>query len=195
MMITLAVKTLVQIVKKEKGDEVAHINCSVQLALVFYITITFLVYAIMLSGTMFSMVNNPQMGIKLVVANILVHYIVPIMAIIDWIAFMPHKTVSYKKVWSFLLYPIFYLILITSRAGIQKTKIFVVGKTAAGEVVRSRYPYPFMDFDVLGYWMILIILGMALAYAGLGLLYILMDKKLPNKNLVKKESHLYGNEV
>ena len=51
----LTAMTAVQIAREGRRGEAAHLNCSFQLALTFYITITFVVYWTMLSWQNFNM--------------------------------------------------------------------------------------------------------------------------------------------
>ncbi|MDR1034281.1 MAG: Pr6Pr family membrane protein [Bifidobacteriaceae bacterium] len=99
------------------------------------ITLTFLVFHFMLRPTMFTMgsadyVNSP--------ANVLVHYVVPLMTIADWLLF--DKKGNFKKLdpIKWLLIPLTYLVFALIRA-----QFIPIG-------TQSRYPYFFIDLDQLG---------------------------------------------
>lgn len=79
MFLVLAIGTLQQLRKSGARGQVYSLWPPLQLAVVFFIQITFLVFAFVLSRTMFSM------GRGIGLSNLLLHYVVPIMALIDWV--------------------------------------------------------------------------------------------------------------
>ena len=69
-----------------------------------------------------------------------------------------------------LAYPIIYAIFIFIRAE--------VGGVLYGT---SRYPYPFIDVDLIGGWVAAVVPVMAAAFYGLGRLYVLADMKIASR--------------
>ena len=114
MFCVLTVLTAVQIARDGTKGEAAHLNCSFQLALTFYITITFVVYWTMLSWQNFQM-SGSSSGAALNAANYIVHGVVPIFAIIDWIVFLPHGRTARSAAFAWLLYPAIYAVFIFVR--------------------------------------------------------------------------------
>lgn len=62
----------------------------------------------------------------------LLHYVVPVMVVIDWIAFGPHGQVRWRDGLWWLAYPAAYGVISIARAAWFPT-------------VADRYPYPFLD--------------------------------------------------
>lgn len=162
----LTVMTAVQIAREGKRGEAAHLNCSFQLALTFYITITFVVYWTMLSWQNFNM-SGAGGGNAFLAANYIVHGVVPALAIVDWVLFLPHGRVPRAAAWTWLIYPAVYAVFIFVRA------------EAGGPIYgTTRYPYPFIDVDLIGAWVAAVAVAMAAAFYGLGRLYVFADDKI-----------------
>lgn len=157
----LAAGSLIQLLGEGRRGPVYHIRPGLQLAVVFFIQITFLVYASMLSTSLFSMGRG--MGI----ANILLHYGTPLLALGDWLLFMPHGQVKYKHAGLWLVYPAAYLAFAFIRAELGPP--FFDG---------SRYPYFFMDADALGWNLLWIGPLFFLGYLDLGCLLVWIDKAI-----------------
>lgn len=62
----------------------------------------------------------------------LLHYVVPVMVVIDWLAFGPHGVVRWRDGLWWLAYPVAYGAISIARAAWFPT-------------VADRYPYPFLD--------------------------------------------------
>lgn len=88
MFAVLTVMTAVQLKREGVRGEATHLNCSLQLAITFYITITFVVYWALLSWQNFDMAATGG-GSELIAANYIVHGVVPLFAIIDWLISCP----------------------------------------------------------------------------------------------------------
>lgn len=73
--------------------------------------------------------------------NLMVHYFVPITAIIDWIAFDEKHSIRWYDPIFWLLLPITYFAFILVRARLG----------GVIEIVKSYYPYYFIDIDQLGW--------------------------------------------
>ena len=80
-------------------------------------------------------------GAGVAVANwslFLVHYVVPVLVLIDWVAFGPHRIVRWRDVPLWIAYPLGYGVLIEVRG-------------ALFSVVPDKYPYFFLDPTGHGY--------------------------------------------
>ncbi|NHK32480.1 MAG: hypothetical protein FK730_14095 [Asgard group archaeon] len=129
-------------------------------AITIYITITFIVYAIMLSS-----LYNPT-AILDKFTNIMTHYAIPIAFLIDWI--FTEKTIKYKwlNLVFWVIYPILYLLFAITH-----------GK------LTGDYLYPFLDVNDLGVgYFILAAVILLIGFLALGSLLILINL-LWNKRL------------
>lgn len=97
---------------------------SVMTAAALYITVTGLVYAIILAG-----IWAPTGWAR--VADQLLHYAMPVIFVVFWLAFVPKGTLSYRQVPLFLVFPVAYGVYSLIR----------------GPMV-DWYPYPFLDVRV-----------------------------------------------
>ena len=133
-------------------------------AMTMSITITFLVYHFLLSATVFAMAE-PYEGYFL--SNILLHYIAPIMVIIDFMIFDKKGIYTKKDPLKWLLIPCAYFIFSIIRAYIGKP--FSNG---------SRYPYFFIDIDKYGLGTVLInTTFLAVGFLIIGYSIYFIDKK------------------
>lgn len=122
---------------------------SIQTAITVYMAIVGLVYWAVLRSTW-----KPQGWFK--VADELLHTIDPLLFIIYWLVFVPKNSLVYKHVLNWLWYPLIYLIYILIRGAIY-----------------HRYPYYFVDVDIMGYGRALIhSFALMLLFIGVGALFI-----------------------
>jgi hypothetical protein len=125
-----------------------------------------------LTGTMlvahFLLGDAFSMGEDMVWTLTLVHYVVPIGTILDWLLFDKKGLIKLYFPLLWLLAPVFYFVYAMLGSQIEN-----------GLVDMTRYPYPFLDIDVLGVNRVLftslIILG---AFLVIGYIYFLIDKIL-----------------
>jgi hypothetical protein len=91
--------------------------------------------SIALVGTVYTLflrnVWDPQ-GIQLV-ANILLHYLMPVLFVIFWWIAVPARNVAWSSILRWMLYPIAYFAVAMVRG-----------------VLSDVYPYPFIDADQIG---------------------------------------------
>ena len=106
-------------------------------------------------------------GSELIAANYIVHGVVPLFAIIDWLIFLPHGRTTRNAAFAWLLYPLVYAIY-----------IFVRAEVGAPLYGTTRYPYPFIDVDIIGAWVAAVVPVMAAAFYGLGRLFVFVDRKI-----------------
>ncbi|ASZ66525.1 Pr6Pr family membrane protein [Bacillus cereus] len=125
-----------------------------------YILTTGLVYFLLLRG----LEESLQTAIPWV--NTVLHYIMPIAMLLDWILNPPIKKITWKQAASWLLFPCFY----------------VVYSLIRGPIV-NWYPYPFLDPRIGGYGKVLLYsIGIAVV---IGAICILV-RFLGNRNFGKE---------
>lgn len=134
----IMVACLVQTIKinRKKQDELCTVLPLFKFLCVIMILVTFLVYNILLSSgkTASEYFSSPS--------NLLMHLILPLMFIADWIMFYEHGKVRWFYPLLSTIMPLVYVILILIRAGI-------IG--AANISVKILYPYFFLNVDNLGW--------------------------------------------
>lgn len=96
-------------------------------AIAVYITIVGIVY-----NTVLRNLWQPQ-GMQYYVDELL-HSVVPILFVLYWLVFAPKSKLAWKDAFSFLIYPLVYMVFIGIRGAIT-----------------NEYPYPFVDVAALGY--------------------------------------------
>lgn len=149
-------------------------NAFIKGAVTMCITVTGLVYHFMLNGVMGSAAGVPVTVLS--VSNILVHYVVPGMVVLDYFLFSPKG--QYKSLYplAWLVLPYAYFAFAMVRAEVSSSTFSGFGDTA------SRYPYPFLDVDLYG-WdkVILIVFAITVAFIALGYLAFVVDRLLGQK--------------
>ena len=126
------------------------------------ITVTLLVAHFIL-GMCFTMADS--LSLTLVV----MHYAVPILTIADWLLFDPKGLMTFRSPLYWAIGPLLYFVyaMIAARIG---------GGIGYGG---SRYPYPFMDVDQLGWGTVLLtILYLTAFFLALGYVWVSIDKGL-----------------
>ncbi|XEO78697.1 hypothetical protein WKT22_03736 [Candidatus Lokiarchaeum ossiferum] len=150
----VAVWLLLAILWDRKPEKYQKLTGLVRGGITLYITVTFLIFAILLAPLM-----PPDYAFD--ITNILFHYLIPVYFIVDW--FLTERDTRYK--WNYLpkwlIYPISYLIL-----------------TLIYGLFTGFYPYFFIDPSSLGVGpYILSILGMTAFYLILGSIFIGINRK------------------
>lgn len=167
----LSVQTVVQIRRDGIHGPAPHAGCGLHLALTLYITITMVCYWSLLSWQNFSMAGVKISQFQMQLSNFILHTVVPIFALVDWILFLPHGRVRPVGAVYFLTYPVAYSVFIILRAHF--------GGYLYGTV---RYPYPFVDPDLLGWPLTILIMVLLLSfYYGLGRLFIAIDRRFAKR--------------
>ena len=69
-----------------------------------YMTMTGVIYIILLSG------YQQELQTTIPWVNAVLHYIMPVVMLVDWLIHPPAKAISYKKALWWLLYPVAYLL-------------------------------------------------------------------------------------
>ena len=88
--------------------------------------------------------------------NIVLHYIMPVVLLVDWLIDKPNKAIAFKNSLVWLIYPVTY----------------VIYSLARGQIV-NWYPYPFLDPNSNGYTGVLLT-GLCIAALAIMLTYTLI---------------------
>jgi len=81
------------------------------------------------------------------VLNLFLHYILPPLYVLDWLAFVPKQSLSYRQIAYWQIFPIVYAVLTMTRGA-----------------VTGYYPYPFLDAGKYGYGQITINIAVLSAF-------------------------------
>ncbi len=149
---------ILAIVWYDKPDKLKKISGILKGALTLYITVTFLIFALLLSW-MYQPTGYAAF------TNLVLHFITPIAFIIDWILTEKEIEYQWKHLAYYVSYPIGYLIFA------------VIHGTFTGD-----YLYYFFDINALG---IIGFIGfvsfLVVFFLGLGSIYIKINRKRINK--------------
>jgi hypothetical protein len=142
------------------------------------IIIVFFVSHFFLKNT--SEVYGSIKNISQLLNDLCLHYIVPILYVVDWILFFPKDKVTWKLPFISLSWPIIYCLFVYIRA-------FFGSEFYTGYGM-SKYPYIFLDIDKIGILSVCLwILGLAVAHIALGYLYLAINKLILYRNSKKNE--------
>lgn len=132
------------------------------------IGITFLVYWLVLSPRIADPHYNPYAP-----DNLLLHYVTPLMVIGDWLLFDRKGIYKVYAPFLWLAGPVLYMLFIFIRAPLCGA----IGATG------SRYPYFFMNLDVLSLWRFgLYAIGLLLLFTVMGYILWGLDKLCAQKS-------------
>ena len=142
------------ILSRNKEDSMKRIEGKMRGGVLLYITITFAIFALLLSGA-----YTPTLPVAKF-TNISLHYILPIMFILDWIITEKIRySWGYIKFW--LIYPSLYL-------------IFALIYYNTTDVIL----YFFIDYKTLGIgWFIIYVLGVVLTFILFSALIVFITRK------------------
>ena len=142
-------------------------------AIVMSIVLTGLGYHLLLNGAMEQGVGAVQKVTAAdVVANQMVHTVVPLMSVLDYFLFTPKGDYKWYYPFTWLVIPFLYAIFIFIRAE-ASSEMFL------GFNGKSRFPYPFLDVDTFGVGkIILMLLGLLVLYLALSYISYGVDKLL-----------------
>jgi hypothetical protein len=126
-----------------------------RVASMFGITVTLLIYHVLLS----SLAVFEGMA---AVSNIALHYVVPILAIIGWLVFGPRDRITGKTLIWAAIWPAAYMVY-----------------TYFHGALSGFYPYPFVNVERLGLGTVLVnAVGITVLLVAVGALYWLLDRLL-----------------
>jgi hypothetical protein len=138
-------------------------------AVTLYVAITGLVYHLVLTNEASGFAVGPvQRDLPEAIGNQLLHTVVPLLAVLDWLLFDERGRFRWRYALYWLAFPLGYLAFALLRG-----------------LVVDKYPYPFIDVAELGYDGVSIsAAGFAAAFWILGLLFVAIDRwggRLPRR--------------
>jgi hypothetical protein len=108
-------------------------------------------------------------------ADLCLHYIVPVLYVIDWIIYFPKDKITWKLPIISLSWPLIYCLFVYIRAFFGSEYDIGYGM--------SKYPYFFLDINKTGIFPVCLwILGLAVAHIALGYVYTAIIKLLSLRN-------------
>ena len=122
------------IIPRKREEKPFFLKSIVRGAITVYITFTFIVFAILLQPF-----ATPTTDLLSNIRNILLHYLIPIMFIIDWIITEQEEKYEWKWEIYWLVYPLCYLLYTLIRGAII-----------------NWYPYYFFDVNRIGLPMVMV---------------------------------------
>jgi hypothetical protein len=144
------------------------------------IMVTFLIYHFILAPYINADITNVAGGY----GNILVHYITPLWFFFDYLIFDTKGLTRITDPFIYTMFPVYYFVFSNMRA--------VNGKQYEYGSFISQFPYPFLDYAVLGiYGVSAAFLVILLSVILIGFLFIGLDK-IMKKPLARYRSHVYG---
>ncbi len=171
----LTVKTAIDMPCGGKAGNVTYIP-RIHAAVTLAITLTFVVYWAALAP----FETRPIWTF----ANLTIHGITPLVCIADYIMIQQEGSLKKFDPLLFAVIPAVYFLQATV-AGFSG----VIYRTANG--VAYRFPYYFIDYDMIGGFVALVVICALAVYVGIGYLMLLLDKKWRKKTLLPR-SALFG---
>lgn len=130
-------------------------------AVTLYVVITGLVYHLVLTNPASGFAVGPVHRTPLeAIGNQLLHTVVPLLAVLDWLLFDERSRFRWRHALYWLAFPLGYLAFALIRG-----------------LIVDKYPYPFINVDELGYDGVSVSsLAFAVAFWVLGLLFVAIDR-------------------
>jgi len=145
----------IAIIFQDRYKDHPFFNGIIRGAITLYITVTFIIFAILLSP-----LYHPT-GIA-AYTNLCLHYIVPTAFILDWVFTEMNHKYAWKFIVFWLAYPIFYLIF-----------TLILGN------LTGIYIYPFLDLNLLGVTFFTIwCFILAALFLLLGTIFVFLNRKV-----------------
>lgn len=139
----------------------------------FTITVTFIIFASFLSD--YTSMVAEDLRLQVQIGSSLVHYVVPILVILDYFVHVRNPNSRYRVVFYNLIYPLVYFAFVMIRAELGGP---LHNSFPEGEHI-SYYPYPFLDVDLLGWKQVILSAFVLMAgFVVLGVVIVLIDHKL-----------------
>jgi hypothetical protein len=167
---------IVVLMKEIRHQTPSRLLSSLKCGAIVVITITFLVYNLVLAPVMaLSVITYPFSR----TGNILVHVINPIWFLLDYLLFDSKGKITKKDALGWVAFPVFYYIYILIYSSLGG--LFFDGTHL------SRYPYFFLNPEAIGSWGVVIALIVILGgMMGLSYILIFMDGRLAKKAIFQK---------
>ncbi|MCL2628970.1 MAG: Pr6Pr family membrane protein [Oscillospiraceae bacterium] len=114
--------------------------------------------------------------------NLAIHAITPILCLADYLLFTKSPHLKYRDVYYTLIFPLSYVIFVTI-AGFAGYVFYYVSElenplSSYMDMVPVRFPYFFLDFDRIGYYVFAFVAGIAVFILLLGHVAFAIDRKL-----------------
>ena len=155
----------------KRSNKMKILHNAIHGAVTLYIFITFLIFATLLES-----MYDP-VGFYLA-QSIITHYIVPILAFIDWLL----MEINRKSRWIYLVYWLCYPLIYLSYSLIR------------GAIV-NEYPYPFLDLNELRVGMFLLnILGITTVFLLIGSGFIGLNRLIFTRSLMNEQQFMTKNQ-
>lgn len=141
--------------------------------MILCVTVTLLIFHIILKDSSFIMINNDYLRSW---PNIIVHYLVPILTLIEWLVFNKKNHLRYVDAFKWLIIPTIYLIIIIING--------LNGYTYPGG---SNYPYFFLDINKFGLVVVIrniLIIGVIFLF--LGFSSVFLDRNISKIRIKRK---------
>lgn len=139
-----------------RPDRDGRVFRSCRLAALYGITVTGIVYS-----TVLARVHQPQ-GAAETLVNDLVHYVIPVMMVVGWVALGPRPRIDWLSFFWSLGFPVAWFAYTLVRGSIWKW-----------------YPYPFVDVTVEGYPRVLVnAILVSLVLGAVAALFAIGDRRL-----------------
>jgi len=144
------------------------------------ILVTFLIFHFLLRPNMTPDMDNVAQGL----GNIMVHYVTPIWFFADYLLFDMKGACRVTDPLLYALFPLYYFVFANFRA--VGGELYRYGTTV------SQFPYPFLDYDVLGiYGVSVAVLVITAAVLVLGIVFVALDRVM-KKPKERYRTHRYG---
>jgi hypothetical protein len=114
-------------------------------------------------GIVFSvLLRNVDLGSLLPWINVLLHYVMPVAVVLDWLVCPSRTVLGVRSLWLFVVFPAVYLLYVLIRGA----------KT-------DWYPYPFLDPTHVGGYggVLLYAVGIAVTFAVVGLMVLALGRR------------------
>jgi hypothetical protein len=130
---------------KREDKNIAYIRGAVTL----YMTMTGIIYMMFLSG------NEVALQTTIPAVNFVLHYLIPVVILLDWLIFPPKTPVTFQKSLVWMAFPALYLLYSLIRGAMT-----------------AWYPYPFIN-PITNGWPNVIGMGLSIAVGTIGLIGLL----------------------
>ena len=135
------------------------------------ILLTFLVYLVALSPTDFTMNFSTSTDKIFQVSNIFVHFVNPILVLLDYLIFDEKGHLSARYPWRWIMFPVMYIIYVYTYS--------LNGGTFFGTGGSRKYAYFFLDVDKIGFTGVAgYLIVIAVAYIIISYILVVLDKIL-----------------
>lgn len=156
--ILVALYSTFLLLKPGSGTKNHFLRPTVSAAITVYITIVGIIY-----NTILRHLWNPK-GLDMI-ADELLHLIIPVMFILYWLIFVPKGELKWKNVFPWLIYPLVYFVW-----------VLIFG------ALSGFYPYPFINVTGIGYSTTFLHSGiLTIGFLLLSLLFVAIDKLMKSK--------------